>query len=366
MSSVDERIACWVSPAIRAMQAYHVPAAAGLVKLDAMENPYTCSQALREEWLNALKAAELNRYPDPDAAATKQALRSVLRVPDELALLVGNGSDEIIQMIITVLAAPGRTVLAPEPGFVMYRILAQALGLRYHGVPLQKDFSLDVEAMLAAIEETRPAVIFMASPNNPTGNLFSRNDMIRIIEAAPGLVVVDEAYFIFAGDGCMDLPVRYPHLLVMRTLSKLGLAGLRVGCVAGNEAWIAELDKIRLPYNINVLSQISTDFFLAHYPLLEEQADVIRRDRNVLYQALQRLDGIRVHPSDANFLLFQTTTQTADAVHQALKDRGILIKNLHGTHPLLDQCLRVTVGTAEENASFLKALTASLAGNGER
>lgn len=360
MSSAKNRIERWVRPAIRAMQAYHVPDATGLVKLDAMENPYSCPLEVREAWLSALRMAELNRYPDPDAAAVKDKLKEVMQVPERQSLLMGNGSDEIIQMILTLMAAPDHCVVAPEPGFVMYRILSEILGMPYFGVPLKADFTLDLAAMLDVIEQSRPAVVFIASPNNPTGNLFHRADIIRIIEHSPGLVVLDEAYTAFASDNCMDLLDRYEHLLVMRTLSKAGLAGLRTGFVAGPDAWLGELDKIRLPYNVNVLSQLSVSFFLEHYDVLEEQAGHIRRDRNILYQALERIKGIDVYPSDANFLLFRTRAQPAGVLHNSLRERGILIKILQEAHPLLDQCLRVTVGTPDENERFLAALQDSL------
>ncbi len=356
MASGEDRIARWINPVIRSMSAYHVPESAGLIKLDAMENPWTLPDATLREWSDRLQSAAINRYPDPGAHALKHTLARVMAVPAGQSLLLGNGSDEIIQLIMTAIAAPGRVVLTAEPGFVMYGILARTLGLEYAAIPLKEDFSLDTDAMLEAIRSRAPAVVFIASPNNPTGNRFAPDAIRAIIEAAPGLVVIDEAYFIFSGQGVMPWLGQYEHLLVMRTLSKLGLAGLRVGFLAGTPDWLAELEKIRLPYNINVLSQQSADFFLGQYDELERQAACIIEARDALYRDMQALGAFKVFPSDANFLLFRSLTRSAAKVHQSLQAQGILIKNLHGAHPLLDQCLRVTVGRPEENQTFLKAL----------
>lgn len=353
MSGAD--IERWVRPAIRALAAYRVHDASGYVKLDAMENPYSLPEALQDEWLEVLRGVQLNRYPDPEASILKARLREWLVVPDGSELILGNGSDELIQMVALALAEPGRCLLAPEPGFAMYPLIARVAGLEYHGVPLREDdFALDSEAMLAAIAEHRPAVVFLACPNNPTGNLLERKAVLRILDAAPGLVVLDEAYHSFAGETFMgDLP-DHPRLLVMRTLSKVGLAGLRIGVLAGAPEWLAELNKLRLPYNINVLSQASAGFILQHAAVLDEQAARIRDDREWLYGQLAALPGVRVWPSRANFLLLRVAD--AGAVDAALKAERILIKNLHGVHPSLDNCLRVTVSTGEENRLFLNAL----------
>lgn len=337
------------------MQAYHVPDSSGLIKLDAMENPYTIPTELKSAWLSFLQDVEINRYPDPECSGLKQGLRSVMSIPDCQEIMLGNGSDEIIQMIMMAVAAPGRKILAPEPGFVMYRVIAQTLGLEYVGVPLNEDFNLDTEAMCAAIEQHEPAIIFLASPNNPTGNLFDETTMQQIIQIAPGLVVIDEAYFIFTDKSAMSLLEQYEHLLLMRTVSKLGLAGIRLGFLVGQKEWINEINKIRLPYNINVLTQLSAEFYLNHYEQLQQQAEKIIEGRQQLFAELNRMETIKVFPSQANFLLFRCSSDAND-VHASLREQGILIKNLHGSHPMLNNCCRVTVGTAEENQSFLRAL----------
>ncbi|MEJ2345106.1 MAG: histidinol-phosphate transaminase [Gammaproteobacteria bacterium] len=362
MSSIDQRIAQWIRPEIRALSAYHVPDAAGLIKLDAMENPYTWPDDLIRDWLDALAAVPLNRYPDPGAAALRQRLGTAFGIPDGMGLLLGNGSDELIQMLAMAVAEPGRTIMAPEPGFVMYRMIATFVGMEYIGVPLRAaDFSLDREAMLQAIARHQPAIVFLAYPNNPTGNQFAQDDVHAVIEAAPGLVVVDEAYAAFADHSFLDELHRYDNLLVMRTVSKMGLAGLRLGLLAGAQPWIEQLDKIRLPYNINVLTQASAEFALRHKAVLDRQTAAVRRDREPLQQALQRLDGVQPFPSQANFILFRTPPGTADRLFAQLRADGVLIKNLNGSGGLLADCLRVTVGRPDENDAFLAALGRALA-----
>jgi histidinol-phosphate aminotransferase len=360
MSDLDQKIARLVRPEIRALKAYHVPDAAGLVKLDAMENPYTWPEAMKDEWLKVLREATINRYPDPQAVALKNRLREALKVPAGMELLLGNGSDELIQMILMSVAQPGSVVLAPTPTFVMYEMIATFTGMKFIGVPLKSDFALDLDALRAVAEELSPAVIFLAYPNNPTGNLFDAAQMEKLIEEAPGLVVVDEAYHAFAGDTFLDRLGRFDNLLVMRTLSKQGLAGLRLGILAGAPEWIAEFDKVRLPYNIGVLNQASAEFALRHADVLDQQAAAIRVEREKLHRTLAGLPGLTVWPSRANFILFRCERHAASDVFGALKRAGVLIKNLDPQGGALKGCLRVTVGKPEENQAFLKALTAAL------
>jgi histidinol-phosphate aminotransferase len=349
-----------IRPEIRALKAYHVPDATGLVKLDAMENPYAWPEAMKDEWLRVLREAAINRYPDPQATALKRRLREALKVPAGLELLLGNGSDELIQMILMSIAQPGAMVLVPTPTFVMYEMIATFTGMKFSGVPLKDDFSLDFDAMRTASEELQPAAIFLAYPNNPTGNLFNAAHMEKLIEEAPGLVVVDEAYFAFAGETFLDRLDRFDNLLVMRTLSKQGLAGLRLGILAGAPEWIAEFDKVRLPYNLGVLNQASAEFALRHAGVLDEQAAAIRIEREKLHRALAGLPGLKVWPSQANFILFRCQQRDASDVFEALKRAGVLIKNLDKQGGALKGCLRVTVGKPDENQAFLKALTAAL------
>ncbi|WP_456380330.1 histidinol-phosphate transaminase [Thiolapillus sp.] len=347
----------WIRPEIQELSAYHVADASGLIKLDAMENPYTWPEDLRREWLSALRKVDVNRYPDPQARALAEQLRQTMGVPADMAVLLGNGSDEIIQMLAMAVGGSGRGILSVEPGFVMYRMIAIWCGMDYVGVPLNADdFSLDMPALRKAIEETAPALIFLACPNNPTGNQFAETDVLDVLEMAPGLVVVDEAYAPFTDTSFMPRLGQHDNLLVMRTVSKLGLAGLRLGMLAGPPAWLEQIDKLRMPYNINVLTQTTASFALEHHQVLDEQTADIRRERTRMRAALEAMTGLRVWPSQANFLLVRTDPGQARILFDHLLDNGVLVKKLHGSHPLLEDCLRFTVGKPEENDRLLKLL----------
>jgi len=347
-------------PEILADRAYHVPTAEGMIKLDAMENPYTWPPEMISGWLDHLRAAHPNRYPDPQAPALKQALRSYAGIPAGSDILLGNGSDEILLILLTALVGQEEIkVLAPEPTFVMYRQIAHWLDIEFIGVPLQADFSLDAEAMLAAVKTHSPRIIFLAYPNNPTGNLFETALIEEIVKTTPGLVVVDEAYAPFAQASFMDELGNHDNLLVLRTLSKLGLAGLRLGFLAGPQKWLEQFDKLRLPYNINILTQLSAEYALSHIEMFQQQTSRIREDRELLARKLSSLPDIEVFPSAANFILFRV--HEASRVFEALRQQGILIKNLDPCGGLLRNCLRVTVGTPEENRRFIEALYRILA-----
>lgn len=355
---MDETARSLIRDEVRAISAYHVPDSRGLIKLDAMENPYGLPLELRAQIAALAAEASLNRYPDPGATALKARLRETMNVPDAMELLLGNGSDELIQILTLAVNQPRAVLISVEPSFVMFRMVAAFTGIRYVGVPLTADFGLDVSALHAALREYRPALVFIAYPNNPTGNLFDDDAMHALISAAPGLVVVDEAYHAFAGRSFMSELARYPNLVIMRTLSKLGLAGLRLGILIGRPQWLTEFDKLRLPYNVNVLTQRIAALVLQHPSVLAGQAAAIREGRQRLLAALQLLPGVRAFPSDANFILFRVPR--ADAVFSGLRSRGVLIKNLNGSHAALTDCLRVTIGTPEENDQFLSALQQSL------
>ena len=336
------------------LHAYHVPAASGMIKLDAMENPYLLPQELRDEIARLVADAEINRYPDAGAHQLKAAIRQVTNLPPGMDVLLGNGSDEIIQLLALAVAKPGAVLLSVEPSFVMYKMIATFVGMKYVGVQLDEDFSLDRKAMLEAIQREQPALVFLAYPNNPTGNLFDATAIKQIIEAAPGLVVVDEAYYAFARDSFIPLLAHHDNLLVMRTFSKLGMAGLRLGFLAGSRAWLSQLEKLRLPYNVGVLPQLVAAKLLQHHDVLLEQAERIKQQRARLLAALNTIVGVRTYSSEANFILFRVAKATQ--IFEGLKNRGVLIKNLNGSHPALADCLRVTVGTPDENRSFVVAL----------
>lgn len=350
---------------VRKISAYHVPSAAGLVKLDAMENPYTLPDDVKQGLGRHLAEVALNRYPVPSYDSLKEKIAATSDLPKGFGLVLGNGSDELIAMLSIACARPGAKVLAPVPGFVMYAMSAQFAGLEFVGVALKEDLTLDVDAMLAAIAEHRPAITYLAYPNNPTGTLFNEDDMVRIIRAVgdQGIVVVDEAYQPFAEVSFMPRLAEFSNLVVMRTVSKLGLAGVRLGYMSANAALLSEIDKVRPPYNVNVLTQAAVEYLFDRVSVLDDQAAQLRGQRTLLIDALSRMDGVHVFPSAGNFLLVRIDVSglTSELVHARLLEHGVLIKNVGKMHSLLQDCVRVTVSTPEENKIFLDAFKASLA-----
>ncbi|MDQ2069528.1 histidinol-phosphate transaminase [Natronospira bacteriovora] len=353
------RVSEVVRPEILAASPYAVADARGLVKLDAMEAPTGLPPALLKAWQDWVAEADWHRYPDGGAQAVKAGLRRQFAIADSLGLLLGNGSDEIIQMLCLALARPDACLMTPEPGFAIFRAAATTAGMGYHPLALDpEDFSLDPQRAVAAIEREKPALVFVANPNNPTGNRFPRETLLALAEATPGLVVIDEAYFPHSREHCLDLAGRPDNVAVMRTLSKAGMAGLRLGWLVAAPEWVDALERVRMPYNINVFTQLATRFALAHPDWWQNLAASLREQRLRLHQALEAIPGLRVWPSEANFLLVRV--REASAVHAAMKEAGVLVKCLHGQHPALTDCLRLTVGSEAENTRLLEALTAAL------
>jgi histidinol-phosphate aminotransferase len=346
---------------VRSMHAYAIQDSAGLVKLDAMENPFRLPETLQRELGRRLGAVAINRYPVGCVADVIAALSKHVDLPAGCKLMLGNGSDELIALLALACDIPGATIVAPLPGFVMYEMSARLQGLEFVGVPLTATFELDAEAMLAAIATHRPALTYIAYPNNPTANLFDERTVERVVAAVgaqDGLVVFDEAYQPFSSRSWMARVGTLPHVLVLRTLSKFGLAGVRLGYLAGPAALIDEVDKVRPPYNIGALNAEATLFALEHAEEFARQAVLLRDERARLQRELAALPGITAFPSEANMILVRVPA--AAAVFQAMKARGVLVKNVEGLHPLLAGCLRLTVGTAEENTLMIDALRASL------
>jgi len=343
---------------VRDLHAYPVAPAEGLVKLDLMENPYPLPPELARALGQHLGTVALNRYPPGEPADFKRRLAVQAGLPPGSALLLGNGSDELIHLVIQACAGPETTVLSPWPGFSMYRLIAAQDRCRFVAADLRADFTLDLHAFLAAVHKCRPAVVFLAYPNNPTGNCFERAAIDAILDAAPGLVVVDEAYLPFARQTWIGELPRRPNLLVLRTLSKLGLAGLRLGYLCGAPELIAQFDKIRPPFNVNSLTLAAVDFLLDHVPVLDAQAAAIRTSRAALIARLREWartrPGAAVFDSEANFFLLRVGD--APGVFADLLRQGILVKDVSASHPLLQGCLRITVGTESENARLLQAL----------
>lgn len=354
-----------IRPDVQAMHAYAVQDASGLVKLDAMENPYPLPPELQAALGERLGRVAVNRYPGPRIDDLKQALAQHVGLPEGCALVLGNGSDELISLLALACDVPGASVLAPLPGFVMYALSAQLQGLAFHGVPLTPDFELDEAAMLAAVRGHRPAITYLAYPNNPTANLWDAAVLRRVVAAVAevgGLVVIDEAYQPFASRTWLDEMRAHPganaHVLLMRTLSKFGLAGIRLGYLVGPQRLVAEIDKVRPPYNVSVLNAECALFALEHAEVFARQAQAIRAERERLVAELATLPGVRPFPSEANMVLVRVPD--AARAFAGMKAAGVLVKNVSTMHPLLSQCLRLTVGTPAENAQMLQALRHAL------
>jgi histidinol-phosphate aminotransferase len=361
MSTLDERIRTTIRQDVQSMHAYAIQPSAGLIKLDAMENPFRLPASLQRELGERLGAVAINRYPTQCVADVVAALSRHVELPAGCKLMLGNGSDELISLLAMACDVPGNTILAPLPGFVMYEMSAKLQGLNFVGAPLTADFELDEPAMLAAIEQHRPAITYIAYPNNPTANLFDDAVIDRIVAAVgrqQGLVVFDEAYQPFSSRTWMTRMAAHEHVLVMRTLSKFGLAGVRLGYMAGAAALIDQIDKVRPPYNISVLNAEATLFALDHADEFARQAAVLRDERARLQSALAQMAGVKAFASEANMILVRVPD--AKRAFEGMKQRGVLVKHIAGLHPLLANCLRLTVGTPDENSSMIDALRASL------
>lgn len=343
------------------MHAYAVQDSQGMVKLDAMENPHHLPPDLQVKLGQRLGALALNRYPGPSINVLRQALAHYAGLPEGFELMLGNGSDELISLLAMACDIPGASILAPVPGFVMYAMSAQLQGLAFHAVPLTPEFELDESAMLAAVAEHRPSITYLAYPNNPTANLWDDQAIESIIQAVGeqgGLVVLDEAYQPFASRSYIDRVPRHQHVLLLRTLSKFGLAGVRLGYLMGPRALMAEIDKVRPPYNISVLNCETALFALEHSDVFLAQAQALRTQRAALLQALSALPGVSAYKSEANMVLLRVPD--AEKIFEGMRSRRVLVKNVSTMHPLLRGCLRLTVGTVEENAQMLAALKESL------
>jgi len=361
MGTLDDRLKNVVRQDIQSMHGYAIQPSAGLVKLDAMENPFRLPEPLQRELGERLGRVAINRYPVACVADVIAALSRYVNLPAGCKLMLGNGSDELISLLALACDVPGATILAPLPGFVMYQMSAKLQGLKFVGVPTTANFELDEAAMLAAIETHRPAITYIAYPNNPTANLFDESVVQRIVDAVGrqnGLVVFDEAYQPFSSRSWMGKVAQYEHVLVMRTLSKFGLAGVRLGYMVGAAALIDEIDKVRPPYNISALNAEATLFALEHAGEFAAQAEVLRSERERLQRSLKAIAGITPFTSEANMILVRVPD--SKKAFEGMRARGVLVKNIAGLHPLLVNCLRLTVGTPEENTLMIEALKASL------
>jgi len=343
-----------VRPDVQAQSAYHVADPGNALRLNQMENPYGWDKALWDDCLRFLNGVEINRYPDAAGRDLIQAIRAHDALQPHWGVMLGNGSDEIIQTLVQAICDGTRPVMAPTPTFVMFEVIAKQCRVDFVGVELAQDWSLDLPAFQAAMEQHNPALVFLAQPNNPTGTLYDEQDLRALIQACPGLVVLDEAYGPFSPRNHQAWLDEFPNLVLMRTFSKLGLAGLRCGYLTGPNAWIEQINKVRLPYNLGVLNQRVAQFALTQgAQAMAEQAQSLIQSREQLIQQF-RARGWVAYDSHANFILLEV--ERPSDVFAALVARGILIKDLSGAHPSLAQCLRVSIGTPAENQALLQAL----------
>ena len=369
--STNEKWRELVRQPLRASAAYHVPAFPNAIKLDANESPYGLSKAAHAHVLESV-TRELHRYPDAGASELRQVLAAQLGV-DGSELSFGNGSDELLGLLCAAFGEPRQgtkkasrpaSVLYAWPGFVVYRIVADAHGLSRIEVPFGPGFTADEGALLEAVAREKPNLVFLATPNNPTGTTWPRSTIAKLlVQHEDVITVVDEAYLAYAeARSCVDLALAHPHCLVLQTLSKIGLAGLRVGYAVGRREVIGELEKVRPPYNLGTLAQRAATVVLRdHKPELDEAARKVKAERGRLRERLAALDGLEVFPSDANFFLVRH--QRATALWESLAERGVLVRNFDRPGPL-EGCMRITVGTPEENEWLIDAMKAALAAMG--
>jgi len=350
MKPID--FSCLLRSSVKDLVPYQVEKVDHRIKMDANENPYPWPPDLLCAVMEPLRRTDLNRYPDPAAVGLREILARQLQVrPSQIML--GNGSDELLQCILLAFGGPEVKALSPVPTFAMYEIISKSTGCSFIGVPLDPELDLDMAAMRSAIEREQPRILFLAYPNNPTGNCFRRESMEVLLREFEGVLVVDEAYFDFSGKSFLDHLPGQENLLIMRTLSKIGLAGLRVGILVGQESLIQLILKVRLPYNLNTFSQIAAQVVLSQEDFIKNQLQILIRERERLFCALQCLNGIRAYPSEANFIFLWA--KDSRGIYEGLLSRGILVRAF-GTAGALKDHLRVTVGRPEENDLFLQTL----------
>jgi len=326
---------------------------AGAIKMDANENPFGMGEPLKRKLLGRMNGIDFNRYPAAGSPALRERFAGYFGVKKDM-ILPGNGSDELIQTLCLTLKGKIRGVLVPVPTFSMYKIIAVNTGNKVVEVPLDKNFDLDAKAIISKITNNFPAIIFLSCPNSPTGNLFSQSKIEAIIRKTPGVVVIDEAYGAFSGQTMLPLIRKYNNVIFLKTLSKLGMASMRMGFLIGNKDLVAQLDKVRLPYNINSLSQTAAGFFLDYNKEFSNQIKEITKRRTELYRGLKQIKWIKAYPSRANFIFFSCAFDS-NRIYNRLVSEGIMVKNLN-VPPLMTNCMRVTVGSKKENDAFLKAL----------
>ena len=347
------KISDLVAKGIWKQSGYIAPEVTDAIKMDANENPISLQEPLKKKLMEEMSRVDLNRYPVAGAPELRNRFAQYYGVDKDM-VMPGNGSDELIQTLCITLKGKINGVLVPVPTFSMYKIIAVNTGNKVVEVSLDKNFDLDCDAIIGQIKANFPALVFLSCPNSPTGNLFSRDKIEAIIKKSPGMVVIDEAYASFSGQTLLPLLKKYDNLIFLKTLSKLGLASMRLGFLIGNRDIVAQLDKVRLPYNVNSLSQIAANFFLDYQDEFSKQVEEIIKRREELYLGLKEIAGIKLYPSQSNFIFFSCSFDS-NRIYNKLVAEGIIVKNLN-LPPLMPNCMRVTVGNSKENEAFLMAL----------
>ena len=346
-------LAEWVNENIKSLRAYEVEDYDCEIKLHANENPFSLSDELTSDFGEYFSDLKLNRYPDPDCRILKQAITGITGIPSE-SLVVGNGSDELIQLILQIFCDRGDSFAFPDPTFGMYSIIGKGLGLTPKSFPLNENWDFDGDEFLEFLVEQSARVVFLSYPNNPTGNCYSATEIKKVIAGFQGIVVLDEAYFDFAQQSFCQEIKKNNNLILLRSLSKIGLAALRVGYGMADPYIIEQINKIRLPYNCNTFSQEISAWVLQNFLPIENQIKQILLERDRLLNELSKFEFLTVFPSNSNFILFRVASD-GGKLFKKLVENGILIRNLNA-HPRLKNCLRVTVGTQKENDIFLAQL----------
>ena len=342
----------WLRSDIKNINAYHVPDSKNLLKLDAMESPFGVPIDLKKDFLDYIDKAEVNRYPDAASTQLKDTLRNLMDVPKEFEILLGNGSDELIQLL-ALACNEGDLIMSFEPSFVMYEMVSKYAHLKYHGIKLDSNFDINLSETISAINSKNPKLIFIAYPNNPTGNAFDYDAILEIIGSTDALVVLDEAYYAYSDRSFLSEISNFSNLLVLRTISKIGFAGLRLGLLIGSKETITQLNKLRLPYNINVLTQASANFLLKDKQGILKNAEILIDERQRLFKVLSLFSQLKVYPSQTNFLLLQC--DDAQTLHNSLIEKGILIKGFANDSEL-SEFLRISVSEPSENNILIEAL----------
>jgi histidinol-phosphate aminotransferase len=342
----------WLRSDIKNIDAYHVPVSKDMIKLDAMESPFGVPEDLKVEFLKCIEQSEVNRYPEADPSPLKDTLRSLMDIPDEFGILLGNGSDELIQLL-ALACSKDDLIMSFEPSFVMYELVSKYVNLEYFGVQLDSNFDINLSDALLIIEREKPKIIFIAYPNNPTGNCFDYDAIIEIIKSTNSMVILDEAYYAYSDKSFLSEISNFPNLLVLRTISKIGFAGLRLGLLIGDQETIAQLNKLRLPYNINALTQTSANFLLQDKQRIINNAQIIIEERRRLAHELSLFSKFKVYPSQTNFILVHS--EDAYSLHTALKENGILIKGFPKGSKLSD-FIRISVSEPVENNILIDAI----------